>query len=86
MLQSVVKNKLCSQKTLQQLLLEKFSSDSFNALGWVWKDIFWSDAQHLLSVLKPVARYIEIVEGANVSQGVAVEEFFHRSDRTTFGE
>ena len=76
MLQGVVK-KLCIQKTLQQLLLEKFSSDSLSALGWVWKDIFWSDAQYLLSVRKPVARYIEIVQGDTVSQGAAVEEFFH---------
>ena len=63
MLESVVKNRVCVEQTLLRLRREKYSSDAFNALGWVWTPLHWSEAEHLLSVLKPVADYVELVEG-----------------------
>ena len=56
-------NRVCVEQTLLRLRREKYPSDAFNALGWVWTPLHWSEAEYLLSVLKPVADYVELVEG-----------------------
>ena len=75
MLENVVNNQICIQNALHQLLNENYSSEMFNALGWMWTPLIWSDAAHLVKVLQPLVKFISVVEADNATQGQAVQEY-----------
>ena len=64
---NVLSNRELFEMVLLKLRNERCSSDTFNGMGWVWQSFEWSEADHLLSNLKPVADFIETVESDSVN-------------------
>ena len=75
LLETALKNRVCIEQTLLQLRREKFMSESFRALDWVWNAGPWVECEHVFSVLQPFEGFIAEVEADNVSQGEAVQLF-----------
>ena len=72
---SVLKNRKCIEQTSQDLFREKWSSEPFNRLGWVWQSGPLMEMAHLFELLSPLRVFVTQIQGSATTMGVGVRKF-----------